>query len=330
MLKRAGSPDRLVLTEVPSPVPESNEVLVRIYATSVTRGDVVMRKMPRLVARIFGETPKSIPGYEFAGEVEAIGDDVGEFKIGDRVFGTTSGLSQGSYAEYLCVLEDGMVALLPSNVGYEEAAPIPVGAMTALHFLQAGDVGPEKRVLINGASGSVGSYAVQIARKMDAYVTGVASASNTELVASLGADEVIDYTKQDFTEGTEKYDVIFDAAGKTTATKAEGVLRSTAGSSPPVLGDESKPRNCAPSGTWSPVEPSRPYWTGRSPSTRLGRLTDTWKKATSRATLSWSWRTVEEMVPQATGRQERAHAVSICRETKRSAAGSRCRGGRGL
>jgi NADPH:quinone reductase-like Zn-dependent oxidoreductase len=224
VLKRTGSPDRLVLTEVPNPVPESNEVLVRIYATSVTRGDVVMRKMPRLVARIFGETPKSIPGYEFAGEIEATGDNVGEFQIGDRVFGTTSGLTQGSYAEYLCVPEDGMVTLLPSNVGYEEAAPIPVGAMTALHFLQAGDVGPGKRVLINGASGSVGSYAVQIARKMDARVTGVVSTSNTELVASLGADHVIDYTKQDFTEGSEKYDVIFDAARKTTAKNAERVL----------------------------------------------------------------------------------------------------------
>jgi NADPH:quinone reductase-like Zn-dependent oxidoreductase len=117
-----------------------------------------------------------------------------------------------------------MVTVLPPNVGYEEAAPIPVGAMTALHFLQAGDVGPGKRVLINGASGSVGSYAVQIVRTLDAHVTGVASTSNTDLVASLGADHVIDYTKQDFTDGTEKYDVIFDAAGKTTAKKVEGVL----------------------------------------------------------------------------------------------------------
>jgi NADPH:quinone reductase-like Zn-dependent oxidoreductase len=222
--KRAGSPDRLLLTDVPKPVPEPNEVLVRIHAASVTRGDVVMRKMPRLVARLFGETPKSIPGYEFAGEVEASGGNVVEFEVGDRVFGTTSGLTQGSYAEYICVPEDGVITHIPPNVGYEEAAPIPVGAMAALHFLQAGDVGSHKRVLVNGASGSVGSYAIQIAKKIGAYVIGVASTSNEELVTSLGADEVVDYTKQDFTEGTEKYDVIFDAVGKTTAKEIEGVL----------------------------------------------------------------------------------------------------------
>src|SRR3970282_1135141 len=137
VLKRAGSPDCLVLADVPKPVPESNEALVRIYATSVVRGDVVMRKMPRLVAPLLGETPKLIPGHEFAGEVEATGENVVEFKIGDRVFGTTRGLTQGSYAEYLRVPEDGIVTTLPPDVGYEEAAPIPVGAMTALHFLRA-------------------------------------------------------------------------------------------------------------------------------------------------------------------------------------------------
>jgi NADPH:quinone reductase-like Zn-dependent oxidoreductase len=224
VLKRAGSPDRLALEDVPKPVPESNEVLVRIHATSVTRGDVVMRKMPRLVAPLLGETPKSIPGHEFAGEVEAVGENVTVFKIGDRVFGTTSGLTQGSYAEYICVPEDGIVAHMPPDVGYEEVAAIPVGAMTALHFLNAGNVGPGTRVLINGASGSVGSYAVQIAKHMGAHVTAVAGASNTELVASLGADAVIDYSKDDFTEGTENYDVIFDAVGKTTAKETEGVL----------------------------------------------------------------------------------------------------------
>ena len=222
--KRAGSPDRLVLADVPEPVPESNEALVRVHATSVTRGDVVMRKMPRLVARFFGETPKSIPGYEFAGEVEATGGEVTGFKVGDRVFGTTSGLRQGSYAKYLCAPEDRIVTRMPPGVGYEEAAPIPVGAMTALHFLRAGDVRPGTRLLVNGASGSVGSYAVQIAKHLGAHVTGVASTSNAELVASLGADQVIDYTTRDFTEGTDRYDVIFDAAGKTTAKKSEGVL----------------------------------------------------------------------------------------------------------
>lgn len=222
--RRAGSPDRLVLADVPTPVPDPDEVLVRIHATSVTRGDVVMRKMPRLVGRLFGEAPKSIPGYEFAGEVEATGGKVAGFNIGDRVFGTTSGLTQGSYAQYLCVPEDGIFTHIPPDVSYEEAAPIPVGAMTALHFLQAGNVGPRIKVLINGASGSVGSYAVQIAKQMGAHVTGVASTSNMEMVSSLGADEVIDYTKQDFTEGKQKYHVIFDAAGKTTAKKTRAGL----------------------------------------------------------------------------------------------------------
>lgn len=222
--KRAGSPDRLVLADVPQPVPEHTEALVRIHAASVTRGDVVMRKMPRLVGRLFGEKPNSIPGYEFAGQVEATGDNVTGFKVGDRVFGTTSGLTQGSYAEYVCVPEDGIFTHIPPNVGYEEAAPIPVGAMTALHFLHAGEVGSGQRVVINGAAGSVGSYAVQIAKQLGAHVTGVSSTSNMELVASLGADEIIDYTKQDFTEGRQKYDVVFDAAGKTTAKKTEAVL----------------------------------------------------------------------------------------------------------
>lgn len=222
--ERAGSPDRLVLADMPQPLPDPDQVLVRIHATSVTRGDVVMRKMPRPVARLFGEVPKSIPGYEFAGQVEATGQKVGGFKVGDRVFGTTSGLTQGSYAEYLCAPEDAIFTHIPSNIGYEEAAPIPVGAMTALHFLQVGHAGPGTRVLINGAAGSVGSYAVQIAKHMGAHVTGVASTSSTELVVSLGADAFIDYTKQDFTNGKQKYDVIFDAAGKTTAKKTEVVL----------------------------------------------------------------------------------------------------------
>ena len=224
LLKRAGSADRLVRAEVPKPEPEPKEVLVRIHATSVTRGDVVLRKMPKVVARLVGEVPKSILGHEFAGEVEAAGEDVTKFNVGDRVFGTTNGLQQGSYAEYVCVPEDGILTHIPANVGYDEAAPIPVGAMAALHFLRDGGVGPDKRVLVNGASGSVGSFAVQIAKQLGAQVTGVSSTANLELVASLGADEVIDYTKQDFIDGSRSYDVIFDAAGKTTAKHAERVL----------------------------------------------------------------------------------------------------------
>jgi NADPH:quinone reductase-like Zn-dependent oxidoreductase len=222
--KRAGSPDRLVLAEIPRPDPAPAEVLVRVHATSVTRGDVVMRKMPRLVARLFGETPKSIPGNEFAGQIEAIGEQVTGFRVGDRVFGTTNGLVQGSYAEYIALPEGAIFTHIPPDVAYEEAAPIPVGAMTALHFLQAGQVASGKRILINGASGSVGGYAVQVAKHLGAHVTGVASSAHLELVTSLGADEVIDYTQQDFIEGGQTYDVIFDAAGKTTRKKAARVL----------------------------------------------------------------------------------------------------------
>jgi NADPH:quinone reductase-like Zn-dependent oxidoreductase len=221
---RAGSPERLVLSDVPKPFPKPTEILVRIRATSVTRGDVVMRKMPRLFARLVGETPKTIPGNEFAGEVESFGTATTRYEVGERVFGTTTGLKQGAYAEYLSVPEDAFLAHLPSNVGCEEAVPVPIGAMTALHFLEEGGVGSGKRVLINGASGSVGSYAVQIAKHKGAHVTGVSSTSNLELVTSLGADEVIDYTQQNFIEGPQTYDLVFDAAGKTSAKRSARVL----------------------------------------------------------------------------------------------------------
>jgi NADPH:quinone reductase-like Zn-dependent oxidoreductase len=140
------------------------------------------------------------------------------------VFGTTTGVTQGSYADYLSMSADGLVATIPAGITYEEAAPVPVGAMAALHFLRKGGVGPGKRVLINGASGSVGSFAVQIAKHLGAQVTAVSSTSNLELVESLGANEVIDYTKQDFTQVDQTYDLIFDAVGKTSAKRVAGVL----------------------------------------------------------------------------------------------------------
>lgn len=224
MLKRAGSPDQLALTELPAPVPGPGDVLVGVHAATVTRGDVVMRKMPRLVTRLVGETPKSILGHEFAGDIEAVGADVNDFRVGDRVFGTTTGLAQGSYAEYIALPERGMLATIPEGISYEDAAPVPVGAMTALHFLREGSIETAKRVLVNGASGSVGSFAVQIAKRKGAHVTGVSSTSNTELVAGLGADDVIDYRTQDFTEGGQTYDLVFDAAGKTSARRSRNVL----------------------------------------------------------------------------------------------------------
>lgn len=222
--KRAGSADHLLVAEVPKPAPGPGEVLVRIHATSVTRGDVLLRKMPRLLVRLFGEIGKAIPGHEYAGNIEAVGSKVAGFAVGDRVFGTTAGLTAGSHAEFVCVPANGLLAHLPPSVSYLEAAPVPVGAMTALHFLQDGGTGPGSRVLVNGASGSVGSFAVQIAKHLGAHVTGVASTSNLELVESLGADAVIDYTREDFSAGGGGYDVIFDAAGKTTAKKVAGVL----------------------------------------------------------------------------------------------------------
>jgi NADPH:quinone reductase-like Zn-dependent oxidoreductase len=222
--KRFGSAERLALVDVPMPTPGDGEILIRVHATSVTPGDVILRKMPRLVTRLVGETPKSIPGNEYAGEVTAVGAAVSTFQVGDRVFGTTSGLAAGSHAEYVVVPAAGVVATIPAGVGYQQAASVPVGAMTALHFLRAGGVAAGARVLVNGASGSVGSFAVQIAREMGAHVTGVAGASNTELVGSLGAHHVVDYTEEDFTEGDRRYDVIFDAVGKVSARRAKRAL----------------------------------------------------------------------------------------------------------
>ena len=206
------------------PAPELNEVLVKVHAASVTRGDVRLRKLPFLLARLFGFRRKAMLGHEFAGQIEAVGPSVTQFKVGERVFGTTTGLTTGSYAEYICVPEDGVLATLPANVTYEEAAPVPIGALTALHFLRKGDVATGKKVLVYGASGSVGSFAVQLATHFGARVTGVCSTSNVEMVKALGAEKVIDYTRQDFTTAGRVYDVIFDAVGKSSPKRRKRVL----------------------------------------------------------------------------------------------------------
>ncbi len=220
---KSGSPDVLKLREIKKPVPKDHEVLVKVYAATVTRGDVVLRKLHPLLflpLRLFGVRRKTIPGHEFAGEVEMIGKHVTQFKPGDQVFGTTTGLGVGANAEYVCLPEEwssGVLARKPANLTYEEAAAVPVGGMTAWYILKHGNIHSEKSVLIYGASGSVGTFAVQLARSLGARVTAVCSSENVELVKSLGADQVIDYTRQDPAQSGQTYHVIFDAVGKTSA-----------------------------------------------------------------------------------------------------------------
>ena len=228
---KQGPPEVLQLREVEQQKPGDGEILVRIHAATVTRGDVILRKLPLLMylpMQLMGMRRKKTPGHEFAGKVVEVGKAVTKFKVGDKVFGTTTGLSVGSNAEYICVPEQwrtGVIAKMPSHATYEEAAALPVGGMTALEILMRGNIKPQQKVLVNGASGSVGTFAVQIAKNyFNANVTGVCSTRNIQLVKSLGADEVIDYSKEDFVQMDQSYDVIFDAVGKMTKTEAKKAL----------------------------------------------------------------------------------------------------------
>jgi NADPH:quinone reductase-like Zn-dependent oxidoreductase len=234
-----GPPDVLQLTEVPKPVPKDNQILVKVFASTVTSGVLWARSGTHPDSQFFSfvirlsfgfRGPKNtILGYEFSGEVEAVGVDVSRYKPGDRVFGTTTGLKHGAYAEYVCVPETwkhGVVAEHPANLTYAEAAAVPIGGMAALDILRKRDIQPGQEVLIYGASGSVGTYAVQLARHFGAEVTGVCSTTNLELVRSLGAGQVIDYTQEDFRHDKKTYDVIFDAVGKISRSSCKGSLKA--------------------------------------------------------------------------------------------------------
>ncbi len=229
---KSGPPEALQLREVEKPVPRDNEVLIRVYAATVTQGDVMLRKLHPLLflpMRLFGVRRKSIPGHELAGVVEDVGKNVKRFRKCDPVVGTTTGLSVGANAEYVCLPEEwsaGVLALKPSNATFEDAAALPIGGMTALYILRKGDLRSGQKVLIYGASGSVGTYAVQIAKNyFGMEVTGLCSTRNVELVRSLGAEKIVDYTKEDITGRGEKYDVVFDAVGKLSASDSKSLLK---------------------------------------------------------------------------------------------------------
>jgi len=230
-----GGPEVLQLKEVEKPTPKDNEVLIKVHATTVTAADFRMRSftvpaavwIPARLALGITKPRQPIFGSELAGEVEVVGKDVTRFKVGDQVFASTLTENFGGYAEYKSLPEKAMMVIKPANLSFEEAAALPIGATTALRLLRKGNTLASERgqkVLIYGASGSVGTYAVQLAKYFGAEVTGVCSTSNLEMVKSLGADHVIDYTKEDFSATEERYDVIYDTLGKFPKSQATKLL----------------------------------------------------------------------------------------------------------
>jgi NADPH:quinone reductase-like Zn-dependent oxidoreductase len=234
--KKYGAPSVLSLVDIKKPQPKDNEILVKICATTVTSGDTRLRSsdfppVAWLIARLlFGllRPKKKILGHEFSGIVEAVGKEVTKYKLGDEVVGTPTTLPTGSYTEYLCVPEErkkGVLALKPKNLSFNEAAALPVGGITALFLLKKARLSKGQQVLIYGASGSVGSHAIQIAKALGATVTAVCSSANFDMVQSLGADGTVDYKLRDFSLLEQKFDIVFDAVGKTSKSKARKVLK---------------------------------------------------------------------------------------------------------
>ncbi|UCF64843.1 MAG: NAD(P)-dependent alcohol dehydrogenase [bacterium] len=228
-----GPPDVLQLKEVEKPIPGANEVLIRVHASTVTSGDVRLRSFTwspwfRLPARFmygFTKPRRNIPGNELAGEIESVGKNVTQFNTGDKIFGIIWKTSFGcANAEYIC-LPENCIARKPVNISYEEAAAVPIGGLTALVLLRKGKIQGGQKILVVGASGSVGTFGVQLAKYYGAKVTGVCSTPNIEMVKSLGAKRVIDYIKEDFTNSDQKYDIVFDAAMKTSFSECKELLK---------------------------------------------------------------------------------------------------------